>query len=103
MALRGAGHDVLYIAENDRRASDEAIATMSIDGDRIVVTADYDFGELAIRHRYPMPGVVLLAPTKQAIVLRVQRLVFLVAELGERLRGSLTVIEDERVRLGPLP
>ena len=31
---------------------------------RIIVTADYDFGEIAIRHRRVMPGVVLLAPSE---------------------------------------
>ena len=103
LALREAGHQVLYIAENDRRASDESIVGMAVDGEWVVVTADYDFGELAVRHRLAIPGVVLLAPTKQPVALRVSRLVSLVADLGDRLRGSLTIIEDDRVRFRPLP
>jgi predicted nuclease of predicted toxin-antitoxin system len=103
LALREAGHDVLYIAENDRRASDETIVGMAVDGEWVVVTADYDFGELAVRHRLAIPGVVLLAPTKQPVALRVRRLVSLVADLGDRLHGSLTIREDDRVRFRPLP
>lgn len=103
LALREAGHDVLYIAETDRQASDEAIMGMAIDEDRVVVTADYDFGELAVRHRLAAPGVVLLAPSKQPAAVRASRLISLMSELGERLRGSLTIIEDERLRFRRLP
>ncbi len=96
--MRAAGHDIVYLAETDRQASDLAIAATAAADDRIVITADYDFGELAVRRRYTMPGVVLLAPTRRPIEMRVQRLASLVADLGERLRGCLTIIEDERVR-----
>jgi predicted nuclease of predicted toxin-antitoxin system len=101
-ALREAGHGVAYVAESDRQATDETIAPLAIEEDRIVDTADYDFGELAIRHRFPMPGVLLLAPTSQPIDRRVERLALLVAELGEQLRGALTIVEDERLRSRPL-
>ena len=101
LALREAGHHVLYIAESDRRASDETIVGMAADGEWIVITADYDFGELAVRHRLPIPGLVLLAPTKQPVALHVGRLVSLVADLGERLRDTLTIIEDDRLRFRP--
>ena len=103
LALREAGHDVLYIAENDRRASDEAIVGMAADGEWIVITADYDFGELAVRHRLAIPGLVLLAPTKQPVDIHVSRLISLMADLGDRLRGALTIMEDDRVRFRPLP
>jgi predicted nuclease of predicted toxin-antitoxin system len=44
--LREAGHDVIYIADSDARASDETIAGLAIEEHRLVVTSDYDFGEL---------------------------------------------------------
>jgi len=101
--LREAGHDIRYVAETDQRSSDEMIAALAIEEDRIVLTADYDFGELAVRHRTPMPGVVILAPTRQPIEQRVRHLVQVVSNLGEGLRGSLTIVEDERLRFRPLP
>ena len=81
---REAGHDVLNVA-NDHSGA-----------------ADYDFGEPAIRRRRPMPGVVLLAPSPRPISDRVARLVLVVSNLGDRLEGALTIIEDDRLRFRSL-
>jgi predicted nuclease of predicted toxin-antitoxin system len=59
-ALRQAGHDVSYALESDRGASDEDLVAVSIEQDRILITEDEDFGELAIRHGKPLPGLILL-------------------------------------------
>jgi predicted nuclease of predicted toxin-antitoxin system len=101
-ALREAGHDVTYVPDFDARASDGTIAGLAIEESRVVVTADYDFGELAVRHRRHVPGVLLVAPSLDAIPVRADRLAALVAERGELLMGSLTIMEPERVRFRPL-
>lgn len=100
--LREAGHDSLYIADTASGATDETIATLALEENRIVVTADYDFGELVVRHHRLMPGVILLAPSARPIGERVSRLVLAVSNLGARLEGTLTIIEDERLRFRPL-
>ena len=99
---REAGHDVLNVADDHSGAADEAVATLALDEQRILVTADYDFGEPAIRRRRPMPGVVLLAPSPRPISDRVARLVLVVSNLGDRLEGALTIIEDDRLRFRSL-
>jgi hypothetical protein len=66
--LREAGHDVRYAAETHRRATDAEVTALAIAEDRLVITADYDFGELVVRRREPIPGVVLLAPSEVVIV-----------------------------------
>ncbi len=100
--LREAGHDIRYVADSDSGATDEAIANLALEENRIVVTADYDFGELVVRHHRLMPGVILLAPSARPIGERVSRLVLAVSNLGARLEGTLTIIEDERLRFRPL-
>jgi len=100
-SLREAGHDVRYIAETDRQLSDDAVATLAIEEDRIVATADYDFGELVVRHGRRLPGVVLLASSDWLIDRQTQRLIEEVAQAGDNLRGILTIVEDERLRSRP--
>jgi predicted nuclease of predicted toxin-antitoxin system len=56
-ALRGAGHDVRYVLESDAGASDEHVAALSAEQGRILITEDKDFGELALRHGKPYPGL----------------------------------------------
>ena len=44
--MRAAGHDVVYVAENQASATDQEVAARATAEDRIVVTQDYDFGEM---------------------------------------------------------
>jgi predicted nuclease of predicted toxin-antitoxin system len=46
-ALRGRGHDVVAVKESMRGASDRAILERAHADERLVVTCDKDFGELA--------------------------------------------------------
>ena len=102
VALRDAGHDVRYVAETDPRATDLTISVLATEENRIVVTADYDFGELAIRRQQPLPGVILLAPTPAPIAERARRLMDVISKTPTSLLGALTIIEDGRVRQRPI-
>lgn len=60
-ALKGDGHDVVWVKTLMRSASDEQIFARAAEEQRVVVTSDKDFGELIYRSRRPLPaGVVLL-------------------------------------------
>jgi predicted nuclease of predicted toxin-antitoxin system len=47
--LRAAGADVRYAAETDIRASDLQLLQIAQGEDRIIITEDFDFGDLLIR------------------------------------------------------
>ena len=64
-ALRQAGHDVRYVLEIDPGASDKQVVALSIEQDRILITEDKDFGELAIRHGKALPGLILIRPAPE--------------------------------------
>ncbi len=49
--LRLEGYDVAYIAELNVGAVDPAILKLANEDDRILITRDKDFGELAYRER----------------------------------------------------
>jgi len=58
--LRSIGHDVAYIIEMTRAITDRDVIQTACRDDRIILTADLDFGDLVVRHLEPVPGVVLL-------------------------------------------
>lgn len=58
--LRRLGHDCLDGFTLPPRLPDLDLLTAAARDDRIVITADKDFGELVIRYRIPCPAVVLI-------------------------------------------
>ena len=52
-ALRGRGYDVLSVKESMQSASDEQVLERARVDQRILITFDKDFGELAFHRRLP--------------------------------------------------
>ncbi len=60
-ALRIKGHDVLSVKESMRGIADDAILAAAMSQERIVLSNDKDFGELAFRTGLPAEcGIILL-------------------------------------------
>jgi len=100
--LRRAGHDVLYAAEDLVSESDEVVLRTAHDQDRLVLTEGSDFGALTVWQRLPSRGIILLRAQSRPWPDRLTRVDEELVRLGNRLRGSFTVIESERTRLRPL-
>jgi len=61
IALREGGHDVVSVKESMRGADDRVVLARAQTEQRVVLTCDTDFGELAFRSRLPAEcGVVLI-------------------------------------------
>ena len=58
--MRATAHDVVRIPESDGDPGDEAILKNACDEERILVTADKDFGELVYVFRKPHPAIIRL-------------------------------------------
>ncbi|RTM13189.1 MAG: hypothetical protein EKK33_12715 [Bradyrhizobiaceae bacterium] len=100
--LRGASHDVLYIAEFAASLSDvEVIALASREG-RLLLTADKDFGELVFRRSQAVPGLILLRidPERGQLVRR--RLLEAIDQFDQGFFGRYVVIDEIRFRSRPL-
>jgi predicted nuclease of predicted toxin-antitoxin system len=101
--LRARGHDVLWARTDMPAAKDQDILDRARLEARIVVTFDKDFGELAVRRGLPASdGVVLFrlsAPSPESVAARI--LAFL--DTPREWTGCFIVVEDERVRIRPLP
>ena len=52
-ALRNAGHDVVWMYEDDRQMADPNILARAVRDNRLLITFDRDFGELTFGQRLP--------------------------------------------------
>jgi predicted nuclease of predicted toxin-antitoxin system len=68
----------------------------------VLITADKDFGELAVRLGHPTRGVVSLALGDLSARKRAEITAARLRELGDRIRDNLVTIEPGRVRVRPL-
>ncbi len=102
-ALRENGHDVAWIREDARGSKDEDVLARAQQEERIVLTFDKDFGELAFRSKLKATSGVILfritAPSSKYIAL------VAVQALASRTdwAGHFSVVEDHRIRMTPLP
>ena len=92
-----------YVLESDRGASDEDLIAVSIEQDRSLITEDKDFGELAIRHGKPLPGLILIRIAPENRRRKPARVLALLAKQGDRLAGNYAVVDETSVRLRPIP
>jgi predicted nuclease of predicted toxin-antitoxin system len=67
--LRASGHDVIYVAELASGMTELQALAQAVEEQRILLTEDKDFGELVVRWRRPVPGLVLLRiePNRHAL------------------------------------
>jgi len=103
LALRESGQDVAWIREDARgNSGDQVLARAQIE-ERILITFDKDFGELAFRSKLPAASGVILfrisAPSSQHVA---QVAVQAIASRTDW-AGHFSVIEDKRIRMTRLP
>lgn len=102
-ALREAGHDVAWIRSDAPGSSDRQVLARARSEERLLVTFDKDFGELAFRAGLPAPSGIVLFRISAPSPAQVARTA--VTALGSRddWTGHFSVIEDKRIRMTPLP
>ncbi len=102
-SLRGDGHDVSYVLENNAGVSDDEVLFDAFNDERILLTEDKDFGELVYRLRKPSNGIILIRIDVKERHMKWPRLKMLIESYGDRLPGHFVVIHKDKFRFRPLP
>ena len=98
-ALRQNGHDVAWIRIDSPGISDPQVLSRAQAENRILLTFDKDFGELAFRSQFPATtGIILFrikAPSSAVVAEKVVRVI----ALRDDWYGHFSVVEDDKVRM----
>lgn len=82
------------MAETHASAVDEKVIALAKSEHRLLLTEVKDFGELVVRWRWPVPGLVLMRTETLRPGHKWARLSIAIDRFGERLFGRHTVVDD---------
>jgi predicted nuclease of predicted toxin-antitoxin system len=104
--LRQAGHDVAHVRDYGMRAAtDLEIFTRAASEDRVVVSADSDFGTLLALRNEAKPSVILIRSAGQRRPSEQVALILTNLPVIEQalLSGSIVTFKGDRIRIRSLP
>ncbi len=102
-ALRGAGYDVVAVAELINQSLDSAVIEQAHRETRILLTEDKDFGWLVFASQAASAGVMLIRFPGQARSSLARSVFQVVREHPDKLPGNFVVIQPGQVRISKPP
>ena len=99
LALRDKGHDVLWIRAEAPGSNDADVLKRAIAEERILVTFDKDFGDLAFRSRLPAQCGIILLRIPERSPAYIAKIITTAIESRTDWEGHFSVIEEQRMRM----
>ena len=104
--LRQAGHDAIHVRDLGLAAADDVTIFEHADRDqRVIISADTDFGTILAMRNAARPSVILFrGATPRNPIGQVKLLIANLAEIAPSIeRGAVVVLEPQRIRVRSLP
>ena len=102
-ALREQGHDVFWVRTEAPGSQDIQVLERAQQENRILLTFDKDFGELAFRSRLPAScGIILFRIAMRSASLARNAILQALTSRTDW-QGYFSVVEETRIRMTPLP
>lgn len=103
--LVAKGYDAIHVRDLGMAAApDEEIFALAAQQDRIVVSADTDFGTLLAFQQSAKPSFILFRQTDKRPASQLKSLLAHLPQLeNDLLAGCVAVFEDHRIRIRALP
>ena len=102
-ALRERGHDVTWVRTDSPGSSDEEVIHRAAAEDRILITFDKDFGELAFRSGLFSSSGVILFRISQDSPAHIARVSVGVLDRPVDWAGKFSVVHENGIRIVSLP
>jgi predicted nuclease of predicted toxin-antitoxin system len=100
--LRNQGNNVVYAAEVEPGVPDIDWLEKAEKEERLVVTADKDFGEMVFRDHRNTYGVILLRMERLTVAKRITRLEIVWPVIEANPSGKFIVITEKKIRVRSL-
>jgi predicted nuclease of predicted toxin-antitoxin system len=100
--LRERGFKIMTIADFQPGMPDRDVLTAAEANGLVLITEDQDFGEMVVRQKLRVLGVVLLELDRLSNTAEADRVLEVLSGNVARLSGNLVVLEPGRVRIRPL-
>lgn len=104
--LNAAGHDALHVRAIDlQHAADDTILDRARQDDRVLVSADADFGAILAQRNANRPSVILFRKhTERRPDRQIELLLTNLPQIESALqKGAIVIFEESRLRLRLLP
>jgi predicted nuclease of predicted toxin-antitoxin system len=101
-ALRENGHDVSWVRQDAPGSQDTTILERAQHEQRVILTFDKDFGELAFRFGFASTSGIILFRISTQSADHIAHVAVAALQTRDDWVGHFSVIEEDRIRMIPL-
>ena len=97
--LRQQNYDVISVFDDMRGATDDVVLQKAFQENRILITADKDFGDMVFKQKDQHQGIVLLRLSDQTTSNKIKVLEWLLEHHLQDLLYNFVVVNEKAVRI----